>query len=130
MEWRASASRVSVDEALVYVLTWYEGINLDALQTMRANSKWTTDPELIQRRRDRAYSLIRYAPIHDFVAGLEFSDDEEEEWSDDEEEEVDEEIDADMPPEIAAGALTGAATETATEVQADPANPSSSGAAE
>ena len=128
-EWRASAARVGADKALIYVLSWYEGINLDALQAMRADSKWTTDPVLVQRRRDRAYSFIRHAPLHDFVAGPEYSDDEEEEWSDDEEE-IDEEINADTPPEIAASAPVGAATETTTEVQAYPANPSGYGAAE
>ena len=46
-EWWASAARVGVDEALIYVLSWYEGINLDTLQSMRVGSKWTTDPELV-----------------------------------------------------------------------------------
>ena len=46
-EWRASAARVGADEAMIYVLSWYEGINLDALQSMHASSKWTTDPDLV-----------------------------------------------------------------------------------
>ena len=46
-EWRSSSDRAGADEALTYVLSWYEGIDLDVLQTLRSNSKWTTDPELI-----------------------------------------------------------------------------------
>ena len=49
-DWRSSAARVGVNEALMYVLSWYEGINLDALKTLRDGSKWTTDPDLIRRR--------------------------------------------------------------------------------
>ena len=69
---------------MIYVLTWYEGINLDALQLMRADSKWTTDPALVQCRQERAYSFIRHALIHDFVEGPVYSDDEDEEVSEDE----------------------------------------------
>ena len=41
-DWWSSAARVGADEALMYVLSWYEGINLDALKTLRDGSKWTT----------------------------------------------------------------------------------------
>ena len=126
-EWRASAARVGADEALIYVLSWYEGINLDALQSMRAGSKWTTDPELVQRRRDRAYSFIKYAPIHDFVEGPPNSDDEEEDSED--EEEVDEEIDADPAPDTTAGTAAETAAEVAAETHVPPTDPSTSGAA-
>ena len=47
-EWRASAARVGAYEAMTYVLSWYEGIKLDALQLLCAVSKWTTDPELVR----------------------------------------------------------------------------------
>ena len=46
-ERRVSAARAGADEALTFVLSWYEGINLDVLQTMRVDSKWMTDPELV-----------------------------------------------------------------------------------
>ena len=49
-EWRESAARVGADEALSFVLSWYEGINLDVLHTMRLGSKYMTDPELIKKR--------------------------------------------------------------------------------
>ena len=113
---------------MIYVLSWYEGINLDALQSMRADSKWTTDPALVQRRQERAYSFIRYALIHHFVEGPVYSDDEEEEVSKDEEE-VDEEIQADTPSDTATGTATETAAEEAAETHVAPSSPSKSGAA-
>ena len=126
-EWRASAARVGADEAMTYVLSWYEGINLDVLQSLRTGSKRTTDPELVRRHRERAYSFIRYAPIHDFVEGLVYSDDEEEEVSEDEEE-VDEEIQADTPPDTATGTAAETAAEEAAETHVAPSALSKSGA--
>ena len=67
-EWRESAARVGADEALSFVLSWYEDITLESLQTMRVNGKYVTDPELIKKRQERAYSFIPYANIHTFVA--------------------------------------------------------------
>lgn len=37
-DWRESAARIGADEALSFVLSWYDGINLDVLQSMRAGS--------------------------------------------------------------------------------------------
>ena len=93
---------------------------------MRADSKWTTDPEHVQRRRERAYSFIRYAPIHDFVEGPVYSNDEEEEEVSEDGDEVDEEIEAGTPPDATAGTAAetaadttaGTAAETAAEVAA------------
>ena len=94
---------------------------------MRAGSKWTTDLELVRRRRDRAYSFIRYAPIHDFIEGPLYSDDEEEEGSEDED--VDEEIEADTPLDTAAGTAAETAAEVAAETHIAPSAPSTSGPA-
>ena len=68
-DWRSSAARVGADEALMYVMSWYEGINLDMLKTLRDGSKWTTDSELIRRRQELTHSLVQYAPVHSFVEG-------------------------------------------------------------
>ena len=57
-EWRASAARVGADEALIFVLSWYENIDLNILQSTRAGSKWTTDPEHIRRRQEVAHAFI------------------------------------------------------------------------
>ena len=43
-EWQESAARAGADEALTFVLSWYEEINLDDLKAMRSDSKWMTDP--------------------------------------------------------------------------------------
>ena len=92
-------------------------------------SKWTTDPEHIRRHQERAHSFIQYAPIHQYVDGPVYSDDEvEEEVGTDEEEDeedVDEEIQADTPPDAANGtAAESTAEETAAEIPASPARTS------
>jgi hypothetical protein len=78
-EWRESAARAGADEALSFVLSWYEGITLECLQSMRSGSKWTTDPELVRERQQRAYSIARYASTHTFIPDPEEAAEEEEE---------------------------------------------------
>ena len=134
-DWRSSAARVGADEALMYVLSWYEGINLDAIKTLRDGSKWLTDPDHIRRRQELAHSLIQYAPVHSFVAGERVPQPEEipvegEGEEEDEEEAVDEEIEADTPPESAAGiAAESTAEEAATGTPASPSAQKTSDAA-
>ena len=104
-DWRSSAARVGADEALTYVLSWYEELDLEMLKTVRDGSKWLSDPELIRRRQELAHSLIQYAPVHSFVPGervpqaeeMEVDGEDEEE----DEEQVDEEIQAEAPPDTA-----------------------------
>ena len=132
-DWASSAARVGADEALTYVLSWYEGIDLDTLRTLRDGSKWTTDLDLIRRRQDVAHSLIQYAPVHSFVPGERVPQAEEIEEAGEEEEEdeddVDEEIQADSPPGTATGTASAPATEATTKEPAStdtaPAAPSS-----
>ena len=134
-DWRSSAARVGADEALMYVLSWYEGINLDAIRTLRDGSKWITDSEHIQRRQELAHSLIQYAPVHSFVPGERVPQPEEipvegEGEEEDEEEAVDEEIEADTPPRSAPGtAAESAAVEAAAETPASPSAQKTSDAA-
>ena len=126
-DWRSSAARVGADEALMYVLSWYEGIDLDALKTLRDGSKWTSDPELIRRRQELAYSLIQYAPVHSFVPGQRVPQAEEVEYADEGEEEdeerVDEEIQADTPPSTATGTSPAPTTKEPAETDAAPSAP-------
>ena len=84
-------------------------------------------PALVQRCQERAYSFIRYAPIHDFVEGPVYSDDEEEEGSDDDED-VDEEIEADKAPDTAADTATETAAESSIEAHSSPTKPITPGA--
>ena len=108
-EWRESAARVGVNEALSFVLSWYEGIKLETLQSMHTGSKWTTDPELIKRRQATAYSFIPYANVHAFVEGPDEGEENEEE--------DEEQVDADT------------AADTEADTTAPGTDPSSSGAA-
>jgi hypothetical protein len=66
-EWQEAAARAGADEALSFILSWYEGINLDTIKAMRSGSKWTTDPELIKKRQEMAYAIAQYAEIHKFI---------------------------------------------------------------
>src|SRR4051812_1820008 len=63
-QWRELDGRVAAEKALAFVLSWYEDINLDVLQHMRAKGKWIHDPNLIKRLQDRAYTMVQYALVH------------------------------------------------------------------
>ena len=65
-EWRESAGRVGADEALSYVLSWFETIPLARLKHMRDGSKYEKDPALKRLRQKLAYSYIEYADVHTF----------------------------------------------------------------
>ena len=105
-------------------MAWYEGINLDAIRTLRDGSKWITDPDHIQCRQDLAHSLIQYAPVHSFVAGERVPQPEEIPVEGEGEEE------ADTPPESATViAAESAAQDAATETPASPSAQKTSDAA-
>jgi hypothetical protein len=61
-----SAGRVGVDEALSYVLSWYESIPLDRLKHARCNGKYEKDPELKRQRQELACYYIDYADVDVF----------------------------------------------------------------
>ena len=101
-EWRSSAARAGADQALTFVLSWYEDIKLEAVRALRCKSIWTSDPELIDRRKEAASFMAGYADTRHFIPGPAYSDDEDdssddEEEDDDEEEALDEEIEAEGP---------------------------------
>jgi hypothetical protein len=62
-EWRCSAARSGVDTTLRFVCSWYEDLDLDALETMRFGAPTDTDPTLTAKRRDRAYKVAHYASV-------------------------------------------------------------------
>ena len=83
-EWRRSAARAGADVALRFACSWYEGLDLDALHSMREGAPTDTDPAKTAARRARAYHLASYASTSTFIpppADLaeEYTDDEEEE---------------------------------------------------
>jgi hypothetical protein len=66
-QWRDSGARVGADEALTYLLSWYEKVDLETLHTMHEGSMWTTNPELIRRRQELAHSYVDFADTKAFV---------------------------------------------------------------
>ena len=91
-EWRSSAARAGADQTLSFILSWYEGIDLQRVRAQRENSAWTTDSAKIQLRRDAAHYFAGYSQPHQYIEGEVYSDDEdyaedvEDEEEDDEEE--------------------------------------------
>ncbi|KAM0852058.1 hypothetical protein ACQ4PT_052018 [Festuca glaucescens] len=83
-EWRHSAARAGADTALRFACSWYEGLDLDALQSMHGNAPTDTDPEKTAACRDRAYRIACYASTSTFIPPPE---DIEEEFTDAKEEE-------------------------------------------
>ena len=54
IEWRESAARVGADEALCWILSTYETLDLDKIPGVRVASKWITDPKLVEKRERKA----------------------------------------------------------------------------
>ena len=75
-EWRSSSARAGADQALTFVLSWYEAIDLNALKSLRSDSKWTSDPTLIQCRKEAASFMASYAQTQNLIPGPVYSDDE------------------------------------------------------
>ena len=99
-EWRHSAARSGADTALRFICSWYEGIDLDALETLRSSAPTDTDPALRAKRQQRAYQLAHYAPTSQFIPAppeLEDEESDDEEGDAGDEETVDEEIIAEDP---------------------------------
>ena len=77
-EWRESSARAGADEAIKVVLSWYEGIKLEVLRGIRTNGKYVTDPELIKKRKEIAYSFLDYIDLSQFVEDPADAEEEEE----------------------------------------------------
>ena len=88
-EWRYSAGRAAVDEALSHMLSWYEAIDFDVVQTCRTNSKYIAEEEWVQRRKQLANYYTERASVHSFIPGLPFLKGMEPEAEEGAEEEVD-----------------------------------------
>ena len=66
IEWRESTARVGADEALCYLLSIYETLELEKVTGVRDNSKWVVDPEHVEKRKKKAQSIIEFANLHEF----------------------------------------------------------------
>ena len=49
------------------ILSWYEGIKLEVLHGIRTNGKYVTDPKIIKKRQEIAYSFLDYIDLTKFV---------------------------------------------------------------
>ena len=54
IEWRESAARVGADEALCYILSCYETLELEKIIGVREGSKWVEDPSYVEARQKKA----------------------------------------------------------------------------
>ena len=66
IEWRESAARVGVDEALCWLLSIYENLDLDKVVGVRLASKWITDPEFVEKRERKAQLITEGSDLHEF----------------------------------------------------------------
>ena len=97
----------------MWVLSWFEDLDLEKLAALREGSPWIDDPELVKKRQAIAYEMAQYAPAHVWIPnpnpeGEDESDDEGEEGEGDGEgedaesegdsDDVEENFDADSPP--------------------------------
>ncbi|KAK1612253.1 hypothetical protein QYE76_035926 [Lolium multiflorum] len=57
VEWLHSAARAGSDQALEFVLSWYEELDLDALETLRKGSSALSDENKVQKSKARAYEI-------------------------------------------------------------------------
>src|SRR3954463_13469852 len=70
--WRESAGRAGADMALTVIMSWYEDISLDTLINLHTGSCWVEDPEFVARRQARAFQLVQYADVHNWIEGPSF----------------------------------------------------------
>ena len=117
--WRESAARAGAEEALMWVLSWFEDLDLDKLAALRDGSPWIDDPELVKKRQAIAYEMAQYAPAHVWIPdpnpraedeaededaegegaeGEEGEDEGEDAESEGDSDDVEENFDADSPP--------------------------------
>ena len=65
--WRESAARAGAEEALMWVLSWYEELDLGMLIGAREGSAWMDDLELVKKRQALAYDMAQYANAHTWI---------------------------------------------------------------
>ncbi|KAM0885648.1 hypothetical protein ACQ4PT_030216 [Festuca glaucescens] len=88
LDWKESAARAGADMALSFVLSWYEEVSLDQLESRRAGVEDTLSAENKTRRLARACAITDYINHNIFVNDpnlLEEGPGEEEEMADAEE---------------------------------------------
>ena len=103
----------------MWVLSWFEDLDLEKLAALREGSPWIDDPELVKKRQAIAYEMAQYAPAHVWIPnpnpraedesededaegedaeGEEGEDEGEDAESEGDSDDVEENFDADSPP--------------------------------
>ncbi|KAK1669655.1 hypothetical protein QYE76_057814 [Lolium multiflorum] len=101
LDWKDSATRAGADMALSFVLSWYEDIDLDQLETLRAGVEDALSTETKTRRLARACAIADFVNKGVFVSDpnpLEEEEAGEDEDMADTEEGVPEAPGSDVPP--------------------------------
>ncbi|KAK1698889.1 hypothetical protein QYE76_015586 [Lolium multiflorum] len=91
VDWKESAARAGADMALSFVLSWYDEVNLDQLESRRADVEENLPAENKTARLARACAIADFVDKRIFIADPNPP-------SDDEEELEDEEIEMESPP--------------------------------
>jgi len=76
-EWRCSSARAGADKALVFVLSWYEDVEIHTVTSLRRGSPWNSTPDGIAKRQAAADRFASYANTRTFDDGRLYSEDEE-----------------------------------------------------
>ena len=63
-EWRDSVGRIGIFKALQVVLSWYEGISLDSLKSIRSDSEYYTNEAAKKRLEEAACKLLEFTDVH------------------------------------------------------------------
>ena len=108
---------------LQVLLSWYEGINLDSLRSIRANSKYFIDLATKKELEKRACALLESAGVHEYFKDVNESDESEEDDRDDDDDSDSEQIDETIDKLV----ISKQYRQRATPV--DPLAPSTSGTA-
>lgn len=74
-EWRSSSARAGADRALQFILSLYEGINIDTVRSLRAESHWLKDPTSIQARQEAADFFAEWTVTKYLTPGRVYPDD-------------------------------------------------------
>ena len=124
IEWHDSAGRVGIYIALQVLLSWYEGIELESLRSIRAESKYYTDPAAKKELEKRTCTLLQFAGVHQFFEDVNEPDESEEDDSEDDEDSDSEEVDETIYELVISEQYRQRAA------PADPSAPSTSGTAD
>ena len=66
-KWRKSSARAGADEALAWVLSWYEDLDIKSITGQRDGSKWETDPVFVKKRQAAAYAMSKWAKTKKYI---------------------------------------------------------------